>query len=84
MALGLADPAERDAAERALGESLALACELGLRPHQADAHLALADLCRRHGDAGRARYYAERAERTWQACGMPLHAALARAAAREP
>jgi tetratricopeptide (TPR) repeat protein len=79
LALGLGSPADRDPAERALAESLTLAAELDLRPHLADAHLALAELCRRHGDERRAAYYAERARRTWEACGMPLHAALARA-----
>ena len=79
LALGLAQTSDRESAERALSESVTLATELQLLPHLADAHLALAELCRRGRDERRAEYYAERARRTFEACGMPLHAALAHA-----
>jgi hypothetical protein len=81
LALGLTSPGEHEAAERALGESLAIALELALQPHVAEIHSALAELCRHHREDRRAAYYAERAIRTWEACGMPLHAARARAEA---
>lgn len=67
----------------ARSDSLALALELALQPHVAETHAALAELCRHRREDRRAAYYAERAIRTWEACGMPLHAARARADAAE-
>jgi class 3 adenylate cyclase/tetratricopeptide (TPR) repeat protein len=80
LAIGLAKHPDREAAEQAMGESLGLALELGLRPHVADVQQAFAELCRRASDDRRALYYEARAEREWEACGMPLHAERARAA----
>ena len=77
-ALWLARPEERESAERSLGDALALGLELALRPHVAETHRVLADLCREHGDARRADYYQECAVSAFTACGMPLHADLAR------
>ena len=80
LALGLDKHPDHETAEEMVGASLGLALELGLRPHAADAQLALAELCRRWGQERRAAYYEARAIAEWDACGMPLHAARVRAA----
>ncbi|RIL05473.1 MAG: hypothetical protein DCC71_10205 [Proteobacteria bacterium] len=72
LALGRAPDFER--AEDAIGESLTLAVDLGLVPHAAAAHAALAELCARRGEPKRVRWYAERARREWESCGMHRHA----------
>lgn len=78
LSLGLARHPDREAAERTIGESLALALELGLRPHVAEIQQAFAELCRRFGDVRRAAYYDARAEQEWEACGMRFHLERAR------
>jgi class 3 adenylate cyclase/tetratricopeptide (TPR) repeat protein len=79
LALGLAKPGERERAEGALLESIALCEGLGLRPHLAEAKAAFAEFCAHCGDLERARDLAVEAIRSFEACGMHLHAQRVRA-----
>ena len=72
-ALGF-DSTYRDEAERRLLESIALLDHLELRPHLAEARIALAELCARRGDAERAQNQAEQAHALYLACGADFHA----------
>ena len=83
LAIGLASGG-RDGGEALLRASLDLAGSLGLRPAVGEAHEFLAELCAKRGDAPRAEHHAETAAREFDACGMPLHAARARAVASRP
>jgi class 3 adenylate cyclase/tetratricopeptide (TPR) repeat protein len=67
LALGLDEPGDRDAAEEALFESIALCERLGLRLYLAEAKRALAEVCRRWGETERARRYAEEAAELMEA-----------------
>ena len=73
--LPAAPQAEFEAQLRELAEKCD---ELGLRPHLAEACLALAEICARRGEADRAGYFGERAVAEWDACAMPVHAENAR------
>ena len=83
LAVGLASGG-RDGGEALLGAALDLAGALGLRPTVGEAQEFLAELCAKRGDAVRAERHAETAAREFESCGMPLHAARARAAATRP
>lgn len=74
LAVGLSEAGSRDAAERAITESISLCDTHGLRPYLAEAHEALAELCLHRGDAERAQYYVDRAVEGYEACGMHVHA----------
>jgi class 3 adenylate cyclase/tetratricopeptide (TPR) repeat protein len=83
LAVGLASGG-RDGGEAHLAAALDLAGMLGLRPAVGEAHEFLAELCAKRGDAARAERHAETAAREFAACGMPLHAARARAGSARP
>jgi tetratricopeptide (TPR) repeat protein len=76
-AMAAGEPGGAQAAEAALLEAVSLCDELGLRPQLAESHLALSEVCARRGDPARALYFAERALRGFESCGMTLHARLA-------
>ncbi len=78
LALGLADPLDRDNALAAIRGSLELCERQGLRPHIAEAKLALARLLGRWGEDGRAHAAAREAVEIFEACQMEMHAARAR------
>jgi class 3 adenylate cyclase/tetratricopeptide (TPR) repeat protein len=85
LALELSEPAGSGGAagEELIVESLQLSDGLGLRPHVAEAREALGRLSLSRGDRPRARQHFIAAANRFEACGMRLHARLARAAARE-
>ena len=73
-AIAASEPGTADQAEAALSESVSLCDALGLRPHLAEAHLALFEVCAQRGERDRALYFAKRAQEGFEACGMRVHA----------
>ncbi|HTF33130.1 MAG TPA: adenylate/guanylate cyclase domain-containing protein [Myxococcota bacterium] len=73
-AIAASQPGAADQAEAALGEAVSLCDALGLRPQLAEAHLALFEVCALRGDRDRAIYFAKRAERGFESCGMRVQA----------
>ncbi len=78
LAMGLADPLDRDNALAAIRGSLELCERQGLRPHVAEAKLALARLLAQWGEEERAHAAAREAVEIFEACQMEMHAARAR------
>jgi class 3 adenylate cyclase/tetratricopeptide (TPR) repeat protein len=80
LAIGLGSGG-RDEGEALLGEALDLCGALGLRPAAAEVHEFLAEIAARRGDTARSLHHGRTAADAYAACGMPLHAAHARARA---
>ena len=78
LAIGLSNGGSSEEAEWSLGESVSLCDSMGIFPYLAEAHHFLAELFQHRGDSQRAGYYARRAAEGFEACGMPVHAQLAR------
>jgi tetratricopeptide (TPR) repeat protein len=76
-ARGLLGSKDRDSADVALLESLALCERLGLRPQLGEVRSAFAHVCFRRGEVSLALAHRAEAIRTFEECGMRLHAGLA-------
>jgi class 3 adenylate cyclase/tetratricopeptide (TPR) repeat protein len=85
LALELSEPAgaKGTTGEELILESLQLSEDRGLRPAAAEAREALGRLYLSRGDLPRARQHFDAAATRFEACGMRLHAQIARAAARD-